>query len=244
MFFKPNAVTRSALLWGLKTALVIGALILPAAYAENACGAKASLHNPNARNGGIGGTGAPALLDNLPADSMVGRPGIGGTGAAEGGIGGTGLIGVITGFASICVNGVEVHYDTGTPVSADGLPMSLDHLAVGQVVAVQAIGEGDQLSARSISIMRAAVGPDFIVIYRLSMLGWSRANWWPPGSSRLHPKHKRRSPDKSVRFLPTSLNCTVQKSVLVVCICRMMRCLAPRFRYAEIGTVQTCMHKP
>ena len=42
MFFKPNAVTRSALLWGLKTALVIGALILPAAYAENACGAKAS----------------------------------------------------------------------------------------------------------------------------------------------------------------------------------------------------------
>ena len=90
---------------------------------------------------------------------MVGRPGIGGTGAAEGGIGGTGLIGVITGFASICVNGVEVHYDTGTPVSADGLPMSLDHLAVGQVVAVQAIGEGDQLSARSISIMHAAVGP-------------------------------------------------------------------------------------
>ena len=165
MFFKPNAVTRSALLWGLKTALVIGALILPAAYAENACGAKASLHNPNARNGGIGGTGAPAvvnvqtpdamagrpgklgtevaeggiggtgapaLLDNLPPESMVGRPGIGGTGAAEGGIGGTGLIGVITGFASICVNGVEVFYDASTPVSADGLSMSLSTLAVGE----------------------------------------------------------------------------------------------------------------
>ena len=75
MFFKPNAVTRSALLWGLKTALVIGALILPAAYAENACGAKASLHNPNARNGGIGGTGAPAVVNVQTPDAMAGRPG-------------------------------------------------------------------------------------------------------------------------------------------------------------------------
>jgi hypothetical protein len=109
--------------------------------------------------GGIGGTGAPALSNNLPPDSLVGRPSIGSTGAAEGGIGGTGLIGVITGFASICVNGVEVHYDASTPVSADGLSMSLSNLAVGQVVAVHAIGEGEQLSARSIAIMHAAVGP-------------------------------------------------------------------------------------
>jgi hypothetical protein len=29
---------------------------------------------------------------------------------------------VITGFASICVNGVEVHYDANTPVSINGQP--------------------------------------------------------------------------------------------------------------------------
>src|SRR3954466_4498615 len=82
--------------------------------------------------GGIGGTGARA------------EGGIGGTGVqAEGGIGGTGviaggelgLIGVITGFGSICVNGVEVHYDSTTPVTVNGQPGAADALALGQTVA-------------------------------------------------------------------------------------------------------------
>jgi hypothetical protein len=153
------ALTRGPLRWVFRSAILVWALSLPAAQAENACGAMASLRNPNAMNGGIGGTGAPARINKLPGESVAGRPGIGGTGAAEGGIGGTGIIGVITGFASICVNGVEVHYDTGTPVLADGQPTTLSNLAVGQVVAVQAVGEGDQLSARSISVMHMVVGP-------------------------------------------------------------------------------------
>lgn len=158
MFAILNAKTRRAISWVLRAAITAWALGLPAAHAENGCGATASLRNPNALHGGIGGTGAPARSDNLP-QPLAGRPGIGGTGAAEGGIGGTGIVGVITGFASICVNGVEVFYDTNTPVSADGLPTSLSDLAVGQVVAVQAVGVGDQLSARRIAVMHMAVGP-------------------------------------------------------------------------------------
>jgi hypothetical protein len=192
MIAKPNVMTPGPLSSVFRSVLFVWALSLPAAHAENACGTMDSLRNPNAMNGGIGGTGAPvpsnkpwhesmagrpgslgaevaeggiggtgapAQANEPPPESIAGRPGIGGTGVKEGGIGGTGLIGVITGFASICVNGVEVHYDTSTPVSADDGPTSLGSLAVGQVVAVQATGEGDQLSARSIAVMHMAVGP-------------------------------------------------------------------------------------
>lgn len=84
------------------------------------------------------------------------------------------MIGVITGFASICVNGIEVHFDATTPVAADGQAVSARALAVGQVVSVHAVGLGDQLAARSISVMHAAVGPVSRVEHatgRLQVLG-------------------------------------------------------------------------
>jgi hypothetical protein len=94
--------------------------------------------------------------------------GIGGTGiTADGGIGGTGirtdsalaLIGVITGFGSICVNNVEVQYDAATPVFLNGEAASPGALAVGQTVAVRAVGGASQARARAIEIIDAAVGP-------------------------------------------------------------------------------------
>lgn len=93
--------------------------------------------------------------------------GMGGTGIrSDGGIGGTGIraegdvgiIGVITGFGSICVNGIEVHYEPDTPVSADGSPASPASLALGQLVAVRAVGNGAQARARDIRILDAVVG--------------------------------------------------------------------------------------
>ena len=95
--------------------------------------------------------------------------GIGGTGvSSDGGMGGTGrpadptplgLIGVISGFGSICVNGVEVEYDAATPISAAGAPASAASLALGQVVLVQATGTAQSARAHSIRILEAAVGP-------------------------------------------------------------------------------------
>lgn len=127
--------------------------------AQNLCATQASRVNPlalelpdpaQARDdtGGIGGTGV-----------VAGRPGIGGTGISEGGMGGTGIVGVITGFASICVNGLELQYDAGTPVSDNGMPVSTRQLALGQLVAVRATGAGEALSARHIALRHAAVGP-------------------------------------------------------------------------------------
>lgn len=103
--------------------------------------------------GGIGGTGAPVA----PAE----HGGIGGTGAPadEGGIGGTGIVGTITGFGSICVNGVEVHYESKVALSENGVAASANHLAIGQVVAVEAHASARGLVARSIAILHAYEGP-------------------------------------------------------------------------------------
>ena len=147
------------------------------AQAQNICATGASPHNPllmSARaepgTGGIGGTGISAGRAGV-GGSGGDEGGIGGTGilarrpdparvgSGQGGIGGTGIVGVITGFASICVNGVEVHFDAATPVSDAGVPVSGRELAVGQLVSVSATGSGPQVRARQIALVHSAVGP-------------------------------------------------------------------------------------
>jgi hypothetical protein len=120
--------------------------------AQNVCATQASAVNPGSRSGsdanmkdpgGIGGTGMVA------SNPVFG----------EGGIGGTGIVGVITGFASICVNGIEVHYDETTPVWDNGQTGSASQLEVGQVVAVTATDDSAQITARGISMVHTIVGP-------------------------------------------------------------------------------------
>ncbi|SFE69581.1 DUF5666 domain-containing protein [Nitrosomonas sp. Nm166] len=132
------------------------------ALAKNNCNSNASSINPYiATNSGIGGTGGPQLEMGGVGGTGNTEGGIGGTGieAKDGGIGGTGIIGIITGFASICVNDVEIHYDASTPVSVDGQPFTIHDLAVGQVIAARAVGAGHEFTARNIAVFHAAVGP-------------------------------------------------------------------------------------
>jgi hypothetical protein len=133
----------------MRRPLILLSLVLLGAAAAGPAAAACSMP------GGIGGTG-------VTADG-----GIGGTGIrAEGGIGGTGqradidlsVIGVVTGFGSICVNGVEVHYDASTPVTHDGEPSSARALAIGHVVALHAFGNSAEARARAIDVRSAAVG--------------------------------------------------------------------------------------
>lgn len=114
---------------------------------------------PVAKQCRIGPDGGPVLADR----------GIGGTGtpstalaAREGGdrgIGGTGIVGVVTGFASVCVDGAEVAYDTSTPVTVDDATADPAILRAGQVVVVQARGTDDQLVATHIAVQHQVVGP-------------------------------------------------------------------------------------
>ena len=130
---------------GLLTQLVLTPMEVAA---KNNCETNVSLSNPAMD---IGGTG-----------SEISRSDIGGTGTKvvnEGGIGGTGIIGTITGFASICVNGVEVHYDSNTPVFVDGRQATIRELAVGQIVIVRAPEMASEVIAHHISINHAVAGP-------------------------------------------------------------------------------------
>lgn len=105
---------------------------------------------------GLGGTGAKAVADR----------GFGGTGAparllAERGIGGTGgpatgIVGTITGFASVCVNGLEVTYDNDAVVEIDGATRDISALRIG---AVASITTDPALAAAQISVRHAVSGP-------------------------------------------------------------------------------------
>ena len=97
-------------------------------------------------NGGVGGTG------KFPG-------GVGGTGKVPGGSGGTGIVGVITGFASVCINGLEVHFDAGTSVTRNGAAAQARDLALGQVIAIEAACSAENLVARHISILNTLEGP-------------------------------------------------------------------------------------
>lgn len=107
--------------------------------------------------GGIGGTG-------LRDEGGIGgtgleEGGIGGTGLeGEGGIGGTGIFGTVTGFGSLCVNGLRVELGSDVAVERRGAPASTDELAVGQVVWIEAESGPDGLHAHRIRVFSAALG--------------------------------------------------------------------------------------
>ncbi|MDX2169071.1 MAG: DUF5666 domain-containing protein, partial [Deltaproteobacteria bacterium] len=133
------------------------------AAAENRCAGGGA---PYPDEGGIGGTGhAPGSGDDsglggtglLPDDPGQDDSGVGGTGVSASGE--RGVIGTITGFASICVDGVELHYDDATRVRIDGAAARVADLAVGQVVEVVAGGADDALRASEVSVRHVVVGP-------------------------------------------------------------------------------------
>jgi len=137
------------------------------ARAADSCGGDA---------GGIGGTGAQPS-GKSPGDTRKGkdRGGVGGTGISErdgggvggtgiserdgGGIGGTGIVGVITGFGSVCVSGLEVGYDADSRVETDGEPSAAGRLEVGQVVVIDAERRDGGLWAKQLAVRNVAVGP-------------------------------------------------------------------------------------
>ena len=125
----------------------LGATIAIAADSTDIC-TRASLTNPAANETGAGGMGGTGIVVDV-------KPVVPGTG----GMGGTGIVGVITGFASICVNGVEVHYDARTPVSVNGRAGAARDLAVGHVVVVQARMADGQMQASGIGLINAVSGP-------------------------------------------------------------------------------------
>jgi hypothetical protein len=141
----------------LAALLLLATLVSCAAPAPEPAGESAVLEPGVACR--ISRDGAPTLAER----------GIGGTGAAsrmqvaERGIGGTGIVGVVTGFASICVDGLEVRFDRTVPVFVNGTAATTGQLRIGQLVVIDANGPptaSDPVAqARTISVRTEASGP-------------------------------------------------------------------------------------
>ena len=132
-------------------AALVLALAAPAAFADDPCG-----------TGGMGGTGAPIAAHsgdgNGPAPDPVG--GMGGTGivaALAPGESGR-VVGTITRFGSICVNGLRVSYDADTPTELDGRTFNAADLHIGQLVRIEVMAAQDGLRAERIALLSSVVG--------------------------------------------------------------------------------------
>ena len=114
-------------------------------------------------SGGTGGTGIETEHGGTGGTGVVADGGLGGTGInsllPEDGAGGISIIGVVTGFASICVNNEEVFYDAKTPVFDNGKAAQLGHLAAGKMVMLKADRVAGRLQARAIGMFDAVAGP-------------------------------------------------------------------------------------
>lgn len=166
-FMRPSVSLMAVLCLTLANSCSVSPQKLSSLQRISVCTSGASLINPEAAPG-IGGTGQSANAPGIGGTGQIAlRPGIGGTGsaatpanAADRNIG---LVGVVTGFASICVNDVEVHYTPSTPVLEDGNTGRTSDLAVGQLVAIRASGtledSNDPIQAQQIAVLHAAIGP-------------------------------------------------------------------------------------
>lgn len=77
----------------------------------------------------------------------------------EGGIGGTGIVGILTDFGSLVVNGLRVELTASTEFASAYGPSDADALAPGMALTILASRTPDTLVARRVAIEYALVGP-------------------------------------------------------------------------------------
>jgi len=119
---------------------------------------------PLASNAGIGGTG-------FIAEEPIG--GFGGTGRASSGFGGTGVIGTITEFGSIWVNGIEIGYGDLTGISSD--LRNKDSLKLGQQVILETMANDLKALTKQIHIYYPIAGKITSVVQDRLIINYEHA---------------------------------------------------------------------
>ncbi|MEM6623634.1 MAG: DUF5666 domain-containing protein [Pseudomonadota bacterium] len=76
----------------------------------------------------------------------------------QGGIGGTGIVGTLTDFGSVIVNGLRVELDGGTQLTGAFGSVSETALALGQSLTIEAATDQDRLVARRIHLTHPVIG--------------------------------------------------------------------------------------
>lgn len=107
-------------------------------------------------------TSTPSILAN--AGDEDGDIGLGGTGLLannvidDKGMGGTGVLGKITGFGSIFVNGIEVEYNDKTPFSINGKTAKPQQLHIGDIVEILTEDTKKYTHAVAINLRHEVIG--------------------------------------------------------------------------------------
>ncbi len=85
--------------------------------------------------------------------------GIGGTGIMVGNQQGAGVIGMITGYGSIFVNGIEIETENKATISIDGTRVKAHDFEIGEVVEVLTVDSNTHTQAQHINIRHEIIGP-------------------------------------------------------------------------------------
>lgn len=96
---------------------------------------------------GLGGTGM------LASTGSGAGSGLGGTGMS-----GTGIVGKITGFGSVFVNGIEIEYDNETAFTIDGKAAAPQQLEIGDIVEVLTTDANKYTQAQIINLRHEVIG--------------------------------------------------------------------------------------
>jgi hypothetical protein len=146
-------------------------------YSDNGVGGTGNVAANGDDESGIGGTGKPVTngvggtgkqvaglggTGKKRSDGMggTGHSGLGGTGQiADAGLGGTGIIGEITGFGSIYVNGIEIEVLNSSEIRSDNKVDKETNPGIGDIVEILAHRVGDETHATKINIRHEVVGP-------------------------------------------------------------------------------------
>lgn len=141
----------------MRSALPIACLVLLLAASGAGAADFCAKGGMGARNEAAVDAGTPG---GPPGPDPVG--GVGGTGISAGLAPGeeAAVVGTITQFGSVCVNGEHVRYRVDTPTSLDGVVDTTRALQLGQVVRLHVVrDEQGELVARRIAVIDAVAGP-------------------------------------------------------------------------------------
>jgi len=107
----------------------------------------------------------PVQLNTVASSDEDQDIGMGGTGmlaskhrSTDNGSGGTGIVGMVTGFGSIFVNGIEIEYDDNTPFTVNGKTTNEQNIAIGDIVEILTTDGNKYTTARSINVRHEIIG--------------------------------------------------------------------------------------
>jgi hypothetical protein len=75
------------------------------------------------------------------------------------GIGGTGIVGTVTGFGSIFINGVEVEITEQTQLTLNGIPKEDYQFAIGETIEILTSDNNNYTHALKANIRHEIIGP-------------------------------------------------------------------------------------